>query len=101
MRWKISRGFNGSNGLKRKSTSGNSMQISDASRLNASAERYKQRVGRAQPAASRSARTTYLSRNLAGTKAKMFASAAVVAGAPPTPGESLAQISQERIIGSS
>ena len=77
------------------------MDISDPARWQASAERYSKRVTRTKAGPRRSARTLYLARNLAGTKAKLFASAAVADGAPATSREALAQISQERIIGSS
>jgi endonuclease G, mitochondrial len=46
-------------------------------------------------------RTRYLARKLARTKANMLAAAAVAAGASPNAERTVAQISQERIIGSS
>jgi endonuclease G, mitochondrial len=46
-------------------------------------------------------RTQYLARNLARTKANMLAAEAVAAGAPASSDRAVAQMSQERIIGSS
>lgn len=63
--------------------------------------RYEQNVK--DPAASppQSKREKYLSRNLSRTKANLLANEAVAAGAVAPPTASLAQLSQERIIGTS
>ena len=70
--------------------------------VNATA-RYEQNVSEVDAAAppAQSRREKYLSRNLARTKANLLANEAVAAGAVAPPTASLAQLSQERIIGSS
>lgn len=63
--------------------------------------RYEQDVKDIPPSPPQSKREKYLSRNLARTKANLLANEAVAAGAPAPPTASLAQLSQERIIGTS
>src|SRR4030095_900133 len=65
--------------------------------------RYQQNVKEADLAAppAQSKREKYLSRNLARTKANLLANEASAAGAIAPATASLAQLSQERIIGSS
>ena len=81
------------------------MEIETTERLVGAATRFEQNVKPVADASkskdTRSRREKYLSRNLARTKANLLASEATAAGAPALSTESLAQISQERIIGSS
>ena len=77
------------------------MDVPDSSRLQEAGERFRERVDAARRATPPTSRTQYLARNLARTKAGMSVSAAIAAGAPATPIEAVAQLSQERIIGSS
>ena len=77
------------------------MDISDSSRLQEAGRRFRERPRALQPAPAPTRRTQYLARNLAKARAGMSVTAAVAAGAPQNAGESVAQLSQERIIGSS
>jgi endonuclease G, mitochondrial len=63
--------------------------------------RYQQDVKTADAPPAQSRREKYLSRNLARTKANLLATEAEASGATATPTASLAQLSQERIIGTS
>ena len=77
------------------------MQIDDASRMLAAAERYEKRIKEAKRVPAPSQRSRYLGRNLSRARAQMLANEAVMAGAPAGPSEAVAQISEERIIGAS
>ena len=76
------------------------MILSDPVRLMKAALRFHDDVKpKRAPVPSR--RTVYLARNLARTKANLLAASAAASGAPGSPGRTVAQLSQERIIGSS
>jgi endonuclease G len=78
------------------------MEMETAERIVDAAARFEERVNIAPAETPRqSPREKYLSRNLARTKANLLATEAVAAGATATPAESLAQLAQERIIGTS
>ncbi len=78
------------------------MGVLDSARLAEAGVRFQERVRVAKaPPPSTNRRTQYLARSLARAGARMSVSAAVAAGAPPTPTATVAQLSQERIIGSS
>src|SRR5215813_1945666 len=77
------------------------MEIDTTERLISAATRFEHGVDSTAPVPEPSRREKYLSRNLARTKANLLANEAVAAGAPPAPSQSLAQLAQERIIGSS
>ena len=77
------------------------MQIQSTERIVSAAARYDQDVQKRDSVAVPSRREKYLSRNLARTKANFLATAAAAAGATTPPSASLAELSQERIIGSS
>ncbi|MEP6569593.1 MAG: hypothetical protein ABJC10_07460, partial [Acidobacteriota bacterium] len=77
------------------------MEIQATARLMGAATRFEENVKHAAEIPTQSRREKYLSRNLARTKANLLATAATAAGATAPPNESLAQLSQERIIGSS
>ena len=77
------------------------MEIETTERIAGAATRFEEGVKDAARAPQASRRAKYLSRNLARTKANLLATEAVAAGATSPPTESLAQLSQERIIGSS
>jgi endonuclease G len=77
------------------------MEIETTERIVDAAARYEERVKDGADTPKQSRREKYLSRNLARTKANLLATEAVAAGATAQPTESLAQLSQERIIGTS
>jgi endonuclease G len=77
------------------------MNIETTERIVDAAARYEEGVKDVAAVPIRSRREKYLSRNLARTKANLLASEAVAAGATAPPTMSLAQLSQERIIGTS
>lgn len=77
------------------------MEIETTERIVDAAARYEEGVKDGGEAPPQSRREKYLSRNLARTKANLLATEAVAAGATTAPTESLAQLSQERIIGTS
>ena len=82
------------------------MQMETTERLAGAAARFEERViepGLQDVAAppTQSKRERYLSRNLARAKANLLATEAVAAGATAAPSDSLAQLAQERIIGTS
>jgi endonuclease G, mitochondrial len=77
------------------------MDTPETSLLEAAGLRFRQRPKAVEPAPPPTRRTQYLARNLAKARAGNAVTAAVAAGAPRDAGESVAQISQERIIGSS
>ncbi len=77
------------------------MEIETTERLINAATRFDYGVKNDAPAPQPSRREKYLSRNLARTKASLLANEAVAAGADSAPAQSLAQLAQERIIGSS
>src|SRR5438034_425570 len=76
------------------------MILSDTDRLVSAAVRFKKNVKQRADYVSPE-RTRYLARKLARTKANMLATAAVAAGASSNSDRTVAQLSQERIIGSS
>jgi endonuclease G len=82
------------------------MEMETTERICSAAARFEARVK--QPRAKgvvasfkKSNREKYLSRNFARAKANLLATEAVAAGATATPTDSLAQLAQERIIGTS
>ena len=77
------------------------MEIETTERMVGAAARFQEDVKYAATAPNQSRREKYLSRNLARTKANLLATAAVAAGATAPPTDSVAQLSQERIIGTS
>ena len=77
------------------------MKTETRSRVVDATARYEQDVKHADAPPVQSRREKYLSRNLARTKANLLATEAEAAGATATPTASLAQLSQERIIGTS
>ncbi len=77
------------------------MNIDTTERLIDAAARYEEGTKDILSVPLRSKRERYLSRNLARTKANLLANEAAAAGATIPPSESLAQLSQERIIGTS
>src|ERR1700730_1946748 len=77
------------------------MEIETTKRIVGAAARYEESVKDVADTPPQSRREKYLSRNLARTKANLLATEAVAAGATAPPTESLAQLSEERIIGTS
>src|SRR5262250_2655469 len=77
------------------------MEIDTTERLINAATRFDYGVKTDAPIPEPSRREKYLSRNLARTKATLLANEAVAAGADTLPAQSLAQLAQERIVGSS
>jgi endonuclease G len=77
------------------------MQIESTQRIVDAAERYQTSVATKKVVPIPTRREKYLSKNLARTKANMLANAATASGAATPAAVSLAEISQERIIGSS
>jgi endonuclease G len=77
------------------------MEIETTERIVGAAARFQEGVKDAANAPIQSRREKYLSRNLARTKANLLVTEAVAAGATALPTASLAQLSQERIIGTS
>jgi endonuclease G len=77
------------------------MEIETAERMLGAADRFEESVKNGAEEPKQSRRERYLSRNFAKTKASLLATAAEAAGATTPPAESLAQFSQERIIGTS
>jgi endonuclease G len=76
------------------------MMLNDPTQLLNAAKRFQQTVTRRAVTGPRE-RTNYLAKNLAKAKAVMLAAEATVAGAGVNAGETVAQLSQERIVGSS
>ena len=76
------------------------MVFSDPAQLKKAALRFQESVSRRVAPAPRE-RTSYLAKNLAQTKANMLAAEASASGAPVNAGATVAQLSQERIVGSS
>ncbi len=77
------------------------MQMQSTERIVNAAARYDQDVKKRGSVPVPSRREKYLSHNLAQTKANFLATAATAAGETTPPSASLAELSQERIIGSS
>ena len=76
------------------------MLLSDPTRLMQAAARFQERANATRAAVPRE-RTRYLARNLARTKADLLAAEAKATDACSTSAETVAQISQERIVGTS
>jgi len=76
------------------------MIVSDPSRLMNAALRFHEDVKPKRPHAPNQ-RTAYLARNLARTKANLLAASAAASGVSGSPARTVAQLSQERIVGSS
>jgi len=77
------------------------MELDFSERMIGAATRFDYGVNNNAPIPEPSRREKYLSRNLARTKATLLANEAVAAGVDTPPAQSLAQLAQERIIGSS
>ncbi len=77
------------------------MQPETTERIVAAAARFEEKVKDAPLAPPPSRRERYLSRNLSRTKATLLATEAVAAGATAPPAVSVAEISHERIVGTS
>jgi endonuclease G len=77
------------------------MEIDTTERMISAASRFEYGVKSTATAPQPSRREKYLSRNLARTKANLLANEAVAAGATASATRSLAQLAQERIVGTS